>query len=81
MKLKVLALALTFGVLGAFAMVIMTLFAMYTGYGVLFTDLVMSIYPFYDVSWMGVLTGGIGGFIDGFIGGALVAWLYNTFSR
>jgi len=81
MKLKVLPLGLTFGVLGAFAMIIMTIAAMYFNYGMLFTDFVMSIYPFYEVSWFGVLIGGLGGFLDGLIGGVLVASLYNGFSK
>ncbi|MBT3865440.1 bacteriophage holin [Candidatus Peregrinibacteria bacterium] len=81
MKLKVLALALSLGILSAVGMFVVTVIAMYTGYGTMWTELIANVYPFYDLTWVGVAVGTIGGFIDGFIGGALVSWLYNMFAN
>lgn len=33
----------------------------------------------YDVSWTGAVVGLVYGFVDGLIGGALLAWIYNAF--
>lgn len=39
------------------------------------------VYIGYSVSAFGGFVGGIWGFLDGFIGGAIFAWLYNRFVR
>jgi len=80
MKIKVLALALTFGVVSGLAIFAMTLIAMYASYGTAITALVESVYPYYELSWTGALIGTVEGFVDGFIGGAIIAALYNFFS-
>jgi len=35
----------------------------------------------YSLSWGGGLIGLIWGFVDGFIGGAIFAWLYNKLGK
>ena len=38
------------------------------------------VYPGYAISPMGSLAGLVWGFLDGLIGGAVFAWLYNVFA-
>lgn len=69
------------GVAGAIiwslSMFICTVLAIYTGYATDFLHLMGSIYPGYMISWWGSIIGLIYGFIDGFVGLFLLAWLYN----
>jgi hypothetical protein len=80
MKLHVTALALTAGLLwgGAILMVALANLA-WPEYGRAFLDLTASIYPGYRPgTGMGsVITGTLYGLVDGTIGGAIFASLYN----
>ena len=40
-----------------------------------------TIYLGYSVSWGGSFIGLIWGFVDGFIAGVLIAWLYGVFGK
>lgn len=44
-------------------------------------NLCSSLYIGYTPSLKGCLIGGVEGFIDGFIWGALIAWFYNYFQK
>lgn len=35
------------------------------------------LFPFYEISWLGAFIGLAEGLIDGFIGGVIMAWIYN----
>ena len=39
------------------------------------------IYLGYSISWGGSFIGFLWGFVDGFIAGVLIAWLYGVFSK
>lgn len=81
MKLKPVALGLTLGIIWGAALFLMTWVSYWTGYGGLFMDLVVSIYPGYAVSPLGSIIGLFYGFVDAFVGGLVVAWLYNRLAR
>ena len=84
MRLHVKAFALTVGVFcGLVMLVVAAANLFWPSYGRTFLDLAASVYPGYQPSaGIGsVLTGTIFGFIDGAIGGALFAWLYNLLSH
>ncbi len=50
-------------------------------YGTAFLDLVSSIYPGYHVGGFGsVIVGTLYAVVDGWIGGIILAWLYNRVS-
>lgn len=80
-KLDVKALGLTFGILWAVVFFLWTLIAIPTGYGAAMLEMIGTIYPGYSVTFGGALIGGVYAFIDGLIGGAVVAWLYNRLAR
>ena len=77
-KLSVRALALTAGLVWGLGLLLVVLIALVSeGYGVAFLAAVASIYPGVEVSANGAFLGLLWGFLDGFIGGAIFAWLYN----
>jgi hypothetical protein len=73
-----LKLGVSGGILWGGCMAISTILALYTGYLTPFLNIMSSVYPGYDISWMGVLSGLIYGFVDAFVGFYLLAWLYNN---
>jgi hypothetical protein len=84
MRLNVKALALTVGIFcGLAVLVVASANLIWPGYGRAFLDLVASVYPGYRPSTgiMSVITGAVYGFVDGAIGGALFAWLYNLLAK
>ncbi|WP_035918972.1 bacteriophage holin [Legionella fairfieldensis] len=79
-KLHPLALGLALGVIWGISTLLMGLIATYYAYGKTFVAAMGSLYIGYEPSVSGSLIGGLIGFIDAFIGGVLVAWLYNLFA-
>ena len=84
MRLNITALSLTAGLFWGGAVLIVALANnVWPGYGRAFLDLCASIYPGYrpGVGVGSVITGTLYGLVDGAIGGALFAWLYNLLAR
>ncbi len=80
MGLNIKSFALAAGILWGAAILLVGIGnIMFPGYGSAFLKLVASVYPGYvhDASYMQVLFGSAYGFVDGVIGGAIFAWLYN----
>ena len=52
------------------------------GYGSTFLEVMASIYPGFEASggFGDIVIGSLYGFADGFLGGAILAWLYNRCS-
>ena len=84
MKFNTKGLALTSGILWGLAM-LATGFAnlIWGSYGQQFLQTMSSVYPGYHAtrSIAEVIVGTLYGAVDGFIGGAVFAWLYNQFAR
>ncbi|MFQ5690507.1 MAG: bacteriophage holin [Gemmatimonadota bacterium] len=82
MKLHVKAMALAAGILwggGIFFVGIAAL--IWPGYGDALLRFADSIYPGYHPGGFGsVIVGTLYGLLDGAVGGAILAWLYNRFS-
>ena len=77
MKLSPKAVGLAMGILTGLSLFIMTLLALYANYLTNIAELLVDVYPYYEVSLQGAVAGLIWGFIDGLIGGLLFAWFYN----
>ena len=80
MKLDVKAMALTIGLIWGAAMLLTGVaYVISHGYGEAFLDVMASVYPGYDAtsSFGDVIVGTLYGLVDGAVGGAVVAWLYN----
>jgi uncharacterized protein involved in cysteine biosynthesis len=81
MRLKPLALGLAVGIFWGLMMFASTWVSYYTGYAELFLEAFTQIYPGYTVSPLGSVVVLAYGFADGFVLGAVVAWLYNRFAK
>ncbi len=84
MKLSVKGLAMASGILWGVAMLGTGLANLIWGnYGQQFLQTMASVYPGYHASGrvVEVIVGTLYGAVDGFIGGAIFAWLYNQFAR
>ena len=84
MKISVKGLALASAILWGAAMLAMGLANLLWGsYGQQFLQLMASVYPGYHAtrSVAEVIVGTFYGAVDGLVGGAVFAWLYNQFAR
>jgi hypothetical protein len=79
-KLKPLAWGLALGFLWGFSVFFMGLLAYICSYGKPFVEAMSTIYHGYEPSINGSILGGFMGFIDAFIAGVILAWLYNFFA-
>lgn len=79
MRLDTKALAITCGLLWGGAILLTGLVQQASpSYGAGFLELASSIYPGYEPGGFGsVIVGTLYGLVDGFVGGFLLAWLYN----
>jgi hypothetical protein len=76
MRLSVKGLALAMGVTwGAGVLVLGLLGAV--GWGRAMVDVLGSLYLGFRPTPLGSIIGGVWAFVDGAVGGAIVAWLYN----
>jgi len=80
MKLNVKALALASGLLWGGAVCFATLWLIALGYEGMVIRQLGHFYLGYSFSVVGAFVGLVYGFVDGAIGGALLAWLYNKFT-
>ena len=84
MRLSVKSLAMASGILWGFAMLGTGLANLIWGnYGQQFLQTMASVYPGYHAtrSIAEVIVGTLYGAVDGFIAGAVFAWLYNQFAK
>lgn len=80
MKMNIKALAIAVGVVWAACVLIVgSAHVIWPGYGGAFLDLVASLYPGYQPAggFAEVIVGTIYALVDGTIGGAVLAWIYN----
>ena len=79
MKLRVRAFGLATGVVAGLFVFFVTLVSIWFGRGETIDALIVP-FPGFSRSIGGAIVGLIWGFVDCFIGGALLAWLYNRFA-
>ncbi len=77
MRLNVKALALTSGLLWGFGLLFITWWIMLFEGATGEVTLIGQVYRGYCISPLGSIIGLIWGFVDGLIGGAIFAWVYN----
>lgn len=71
-------LGIAAGIICGLSMLIWTILAIQYGYGRESLELARSAYPGYELTLAGAFVGLIWGFLKGFIGFSLIAWLYNS---
>jgi hypothetical protein len=76
-KISPLAFGLSLGVLWCLCVVVISLTALHIGYGVGMINALSALYFGLDLTAMGIAIGAAWSFVDAFIGGFLIAYLYN----
>jgi hypothetical protein len=79
-KLQVNALGISVGIIWALYIFFCGITASF-GWGVGLVDSISSLYVGYGPSFLGAVIGAIWGFVDGYIAGAVIAWLYNRLAK
>jgi len=77
-RLSIKGLAMGLGVAGAFCMLFAG-WASIFGWCTKFVEVMASVYIGFKPSFLGGIIGALWGFIDGAIGGAIIAFVYNLF--
>jgi xanthine/uracil permease len=80
-KCDVKALGLSCGIVWGAAIFISGIASMLFDWATKFVDVFSGIYIGYNATFLGSVIGAAWGFVDGCIGGLLVAWLYNKFAK
>jgi len=81
MKLNENALGLALGLTWGGAMFILGVVDIYTVWGDGIGAVMATAYYGYSPTLIGSIIGGLWGFIDAGVGGLVIAWLYNKFSK
>ena len=81
MKLSVKALALASGILWGASVFLATLWLLARGYDGRLIAQLDHFYLGYSYSIAGAFVGLVWGFVDGAVGGAILAWLYNVLAK
>ncbi len=81
MKLNIRAFALTCGILWGLGLFFVTLWIILFEGSTGELTIVGRVYRGYNISMVGSLFGLLWGFVDGLVGGAIFAWVYNLFAR
>lgn len=77
-KLSICAFGFAFGITWAIGLLIMGWLAALWGWGVALVSVIGSVYLGYTATFWGAVVGAIWGFVDLFIGGAILAAIYNA---
>lgn len=80
-KLNVKAFGIACGITWGAGILIMGIVNMFTGWGGIWVTLMGSVYLGYKATFLGAVTGALWGFVDAGIGGLVLAWLYNKFTK
>jgi hypothetical protein len=84
MKLNIKAFAITIGVIWSACVLLVGLaHLLWPAYGTVFLELAASIYPGFHPAhgFAAVVVGALYALVDGAVGGAAIAWLYNAMVR
>jgi hypothetical protein len=81
MKLNVKAFALTCAIIWGFGLFVITWWIIVFGGATGDPTFIGRVYLGYCISPLGSLIGLLWGFVDGLIGGAIFAWLYNLLAK
>jgi len=79
--LSPIGLGISLGFIWALGLFFLGLLGAYAHYGLPFIRIIGSVYIGYHASFIGSIVGGIWGFVDLFIGGVIIAWVYNCVGR
>lgn len=79
-KCQPLPLGVAIGVLWAAYVFLAGIVAMF-GWGTTLVETLASLYVGYAASFIGAVIGAVWAFVDGFIAGVVIAWIYNAMAK
>ena len=79
-KLNASALGIALGISWVACIVFVGITAMF-GWGTAWVEGLSSLYIGYQASILGIIIGSCWAFLDGFIGGVMIAWIYNKINK
>ena len=79
-KFNVHSFALTLGIVWGLCALLLGLLATLFGYGMGLVAVFGTLYIGYSATVAGSIIGGVWAFVNAYIGGAIIAWLYNKLS-
>jgi hypothetical protein len=79
-KCQPLALGIAIGVVWALYVFCAAIMAMF-GWGAALVTAIASLYIGYGASIAGAVIGAIWAFVDGFVAGVVIAWIYNIVAK
>ena len=80
-KCDVFALGLGIGILFAAYAFLLGLSALVFDWGTELVEIMGKLYIGYAPTFLGSIIGAIWAFVDGFIAGVVIAWIYNKFQK
>lgn len=80
-NLSILRFSIAIGFTYGLGMLFLGLMGTYCGWGANVVEAMGTVYIGYQTTIMGSIIGGLWGLVDGFIGGALIAIMYNLLGR
>jgi hypothetical protein len=75
--LGVISLGLAMGITWGLAAFLLAVISGLFNWGTNIVIILQSLYVGYGPTLIGAITGAVWGFVDGLIGGVMIAWLYN----
>ncbi len=77
--LGVISFGLAVAVTSAVFTFFLGLMATFFGWGIELAAALSSLYIGFSPTFVGTIAGAVWAFVDGFVGGVMIAWLYNRF--
>lgn len=77
--LGVISFGLALAVTSAVFTVLLGIMASFFGWGVELAGMLASLYIGFSPTFVGTIAGAVWAFVDGFVAGVMIAWLYNRF--
>ncbi len=79
-NLNILSLGLAVGSAWAFLVLTIGMTSIF-GWGTVIVEVLSSLYIGYTPSLLGAVIGAVWAFTDGFVGGVIIAWVYNKLGK
>jgi hypothetical protein len=78
--LGVVSFGLALGVTAAIIVFLIGVTTAFFGWGILVVQVLSTLLIGYEPSFVGAIAGAVWAFVDGFVAGMFMAWLYNRFA-
>lgn len=78
--LGVVSFGLALGITAALVVFLIGVTTAFFGWGILVVQVLSTLLIGYEPSFVGAIAGAVWAFVDGFVAGMFLAWLYNRFA-